>query len=75
MFLLNASLIEVLRPKSICFLNQLQGLKIIMNTLHVSESGVILESEFYYGIGIVIKFGVISSLVLISSCNINHITQ
>ena len=45
MFLLNAYLIKVLCPKSICFSNQLQGLKIIMNSSHVLESGLVSESE------------------------------
>ena len=45
-FFLNTHLIKVLCPKSICFLNQLQGLKIIMNLLHVLELGLVSESEF-----------------------------
>ena len=36
-FLLNTKLINALCPKSICFLNQLQGRKVIMNSLHVSH--------------------------------------
>ena len=30
----------------LCFLNQLQGLKIIVNLLHVLKSGLVLESKF-----------------------------
>ena len=37
---------RLLCTKSICFLKQLQGLKIIMNSLSASELGLVSESEF-----------------------------
>ena len=42
----DTEIVKVLCLKSIYFLNQLRGLKIIMNLLHVSESKLVSKPEF-----------------------------
>ena len=55
--------------KKYMFLEPASGLKIFINSLQVSESGLVSQSEFWWcigtRIGIVMKFGIIPSLIYI----------